>query len=277
MDRRWTAVLAAAALLGAAPPLEAARAAMERGALEEALEALASAPAGAATGATHGELASRALAAGDLALASLACERGLKAFAKDPASLRACAQAALKDGRPDDAAPFADRLWALSPDGPTALLRGEVALARGDFESARQALGPALADKATAPRAKVLREAAERDQLEKARERSLQERLDRAVAQARALKSAEPAEAKRDSEVVLYTTSWCGVCKRAKAWLRKKGISFAERDVEKDSAAASELAERCARQGIRAGGVPVLWAGGRLLVGFDERSYEQVF
>jgi hypothetical protein len=36
-----------------------------------------------------------------------------------------------------------------------------------------------------------------------------------------------------DSGVTLYTTEWCGVCQRAKAFFRQNGVPFHEWDVEK--------------------------------------------
>jgi glutaredoxin len=47
-----------------------------------------------------------------------------------------------------------------------------------------------------------------------------------------------------DVHVVVYTTQWCPVCKRAKAWLQENGIAYEERDVETSRVWASELGER---------------------------------
>jgi len=69
--------------------------------------------------------------------------------------------------------------------------------------------------------------------------------------------------------VVLYVTSWCGVCKAAADFLRREDIPFVERDVEKDSQAQLELRCKALKTGTRLGGVPVLDIAGTLLVGFD--------
>lgn len=45
-----------------------------------------------------------------------------------------------------------------------------------------------------------------------------------------------------NSELTLYTTSWCGYCQRLKTALRSAGISYAEVDIESDSAAAEFVA-----------------------------------
>lgn len=69
--------------------------------------------------------------------------------------------------------------------------------------------------------------------------------------------------------VVLYVTSWCGVCKAAAAFLRREGIPFEERDVEQDPKARLELKCKALETNTRLGGVPVLDIAGTLLVGFD--------
>lgn len=69
-----------------------------------------------------------------------------------------------------------------------------------------------------------------------------------------------------DVHVVMYSTSWCPVCKRAKAWMVARGLSFDELDVE----ASSENARRLREVNPR-GGVPTFDVDGDVVVGFDER------
>ena len=42
----------------------------------------------------------------------------------------------------------------------------------------------------------------------------------------------------REEKIIVYTTSWCPDCHRAKAWLRDQGIPFEEIDIEQNPAAA---------------------------------------
>jgi glutaredoxin len=72
--------------------------------------------------------------------------------------------------------------------------------------------------------------------------------------------------------VVMYMTSHCPVCHRARTWLTQQGVAFVERNVERDEAAARDLATLAARQGVSARGVPVFDIGGRLVAGFDEQA-----
>lgn len=78
------------------------------------------------------------------------------------------------------------------------------------------------------------------------------------------------------SEVILYTASWCGVCKKAKRFLDALKVRYVERDIEASRRAAQELAEKAQRAGIQPGGVPVIDVGGVLLQGFEEASLRRM-
>jgi glutaredoxin len=79
-----------------------------------------------------------------------------------------------------------------------------------------------------------------------------------------------------EKRVTLYGTSWCGACAQARSWLRARGISFADKDVEKDPKAQAELARKVKRAGVPLGGVPVIDVGGKLLMGFDAKALERL-
>jgi len=72
--------------------------------------------------------------------------------------------------------------------------------------------------------------------------------------------------------VIVYSASWCGVCKKAKRVLDAWGVAYVEKDIEASRAAAEELAAKAAAAGFRPGGVPVIDVGGTILQGLDERS-----
>lgn len=44
------------------------------------------------------------------------------------------------------------------------------------------------------------------------------------------------------TDVTVYSTTWCGSCKRLKAQMTREGIAFTDIDIEKDSAAADYVA-----------------------------------
>jgi mycoredoxin len=85
--------------------------------------------------------------------------------------------------------------------------------------------------------------------------------------------SAAPAAVSR--EVIVYTTAWCGVCKKAKRLLGQLGVRYVETDIEGSKKAAEELAAKSAAAGLRTGGVPVIDVAGTLLQGLDERTLRQ--
>ena len=74
--------------------------------------------------------------------------------------------------------------------------------------------------------------------------------------------------------VVVYKTAWCGVCKKVESYLRRKGVAYEAKDIEKDPKAAAELQAKAKAQGVRTGSVPVIDVGGQLIVGFDRARLE---
>lgn len=74
--------------------------------------------------------------------------------------------------------------------------------------------------------------------------------------------------------VVVYSASWCGVCKKAKRALDELGVHFEEKDIEASKKAAEELATKAAAAGFRPGGVPVIDVRGIMLQGFDRGRLE---
>lgn len=66
-----------------------------------------------------------------------------------------------------------------------------------------------------------------------------------------------------DSGVTIYTTEWCGVCKRAKAFFRQNGVPFREWDVKKSDYGETKFKQLGGR------GVPVITVGAEKMMGFD--------
>ena len=68
------------------------------------------------------------------------------------------------------------------------------------------------------------------------------------------------------AEVVLYTTSWCGFCARARRLFTQKGVPFTDIDVEHVQGARDEMR---ARSGGR-NSVPQVFIDGRHIGGYDD-------
>lgn len=74
-----------------------------------------------------------------------------------------------------------------------------------------------------------------------------------------------------DSGVTIYTTEWCGVCKRAKAFFKQNGVPFREWDVEK-----SDYGETRFRQ-LGGSGVPLITVGSEKMMGFDANRFMEAW
>lgn len=92
-----------------------------------------------------------------------------------------------------------------------------------------------------------------------------------------ALVDAQTAAARpADAEVVLYSASWCGVCKATRRFLEQQGVAFTEKDVEKDPGANAEMQRKARAAGKTPRGVPVIDFGGEIILGFDQGRLRQL-
>ncbi len=70
---------------------------------------------------------------------------------------------------------------------------------------------------------------------------------------------------------ILFTASWCGYCKQAKAYLSSKGIPYQEVDIE------SEAGVRAYAEAGGKKGVPLLAHGAVRVTGFSAHACDEVF
>ncbi|MCG8670288.1 MAG: glutathione S-transferase N-terminal domain-containing protein [Pseudomonadales bacterium] len=78
----------------------------------------------------------------------------------------------------------------------------------------------------------------------------------------------EKAKAKK---IVMYSTTWCGYCRKARNYFNAKRIPFVEHNIEKNRNAKREYD----RLGGR--GVPLIVIGERLMRGFSQKKFEQIY
>jgi glutaredoxin len=69
--------------------------------------------------------------------------------------------------------------------------------------------------------------------------------------------------------ITLFTGPDCAYCRQAKAFLRQRGIPFAERDIARSRSAFEEFHR------LRGRGVPLILIGHRKIAGFDPGRLEQ--
>ncbi len=94
--------------------------------------------------------------------------------------------------------------------------------------------------------------------------------------QALSAQLAEQLKARQQTALTMYSASWCGVCRKARAFMDKAGIAYIEKDIEKDPTAARELADKAQAAGVQTNGVPVFDVGGRIISGFDPQTLQRL-
>ena len=73
------------------------------------------------------------------------------------------------------------------------------------------------------------------------------------------------------SGVIIYTTPDCQFCKLAKAYLNGNSVEYEEKDVSDDPQAKAEMMTKSGQSSV-----PVLDIKGRILVGFNVSSLNQI-
>lgn len=78
-------------------------------------------------------------------------------------------------------------------------------------------------------------------------------------------------EKKRSKQIVMYSTQWCGACKKAKKYFRENNITFQEYDVE-----TSEKGRRD-YDALEGNGVPIILIGKKRMNGFSASYFESIY
>jgi glutaredoxin len=71
--------------------------------------------------------------------------------------------------------------------------------------------------------------------------------------------------------VVLYSASWCGVCKQARRYFDAQDIAYTEYDVETSTRGKRDFAR------LEAHGVPVILVGRERMNGFDRAAFNALY
>ncbi|MBN2127399.1 MAG: glutaredoxin family protein [Candidatus Diapherotrites archaeon] len=70
--------------------------------------------------------------------------------------------------------------------------------------------------------------------------------------------------------VIVYSTNACPFCIMAKQYLKQKGVSFNEINVDEDEVKAKEMIEKSGQQGV-----PVLDINGVIIIGFNKPKIDE--
>lgn len=73
-----------------------------------------------------------------------------------------------------------------------------------------------------------------------------------------------------NSNVTIYSATWCGFCHMAKEYVKKLGVEYTEKDIESDPKFAQEAVDKSGQMGI-----PVIDINGTIIVGFDRPKIDE--
>jgi len=79
-----------------------------------------------------------------------------------------------------------------------------------------------------------------------------------------------PPAANRQVAAEMYSTSWCGYCRKAREYFQAHGIRLIEYDIEADPSAAERKRQIDTRPGV-----PLVVINGQLIHGYAPALYEQ--
>ena len=74
-----------------------------------------------------------------------------------------------------------------------------------------------------------------------------------------------------DKTVTIYSTPTCHFCEMAKEFLKENGIAYTDYDVASDLAKRQEMVQRSGQMGV-----PVIFIGEEMIVGFDKERIVQL-
>lgn len=72
-------------------------------------------------------------------------------------------------------------------------------------------------------------------------------------------------------EVVMYSATWCGVCKKAKAYFEAEGIAYKDYDIENSRKGRSDYKK------LKGTGVPIIMVDDERLNGFSRGRFEDAY
>jgi glutaredoxin len=76
--------------------------------------------------------------------------------------------------------------------------------------------------------------------------------------------SAPAIAANNDTQVVMYSTDWCGYCKQARSLFKSAGVEYHEYNIEKSAEGLKQY------KALGGRGVPLIIINGKILRGFDK-------
>jgi len=74
-----------------------------------------------------------------------------------------------------------------------------------------------------------------------------------------------------NKKVVMYSTAWCGYCKKARKHFKKNNIAYIDYDIEKNKSAKKRYDK------LGGTGVPVILVGKKRMNGFSASGFDKIY
>jgi glutaredoxin len=74
---------------------------------------------------------------------------------------------------------------------------------------------------------------------------------------------------------IIYGASWCKPCHDTARYLKHRGVTVIDKDIEENEVAAAEMRQKLARAGRSGSSIPVIDLMGQIMVGFSPMAIDQ--
>lgn len=74
-----------------------------------------------------------------------------------------------------------------------------------------------------------------------------------------------------DKTVTIYTTPTCHFCQMSKEYFKEHNVTYTEHNVAADMEKRQEMIEKSGQMGV-----PVVFIGEEMIVGFDKRRFDEL-
>jgi glutaredoxin len=74
---------------------------------------------------------------------------------------------------------------------------------------------------------------------------------------------------------IVYGASWCKPCHDTQRYLKQRGVTVIDKDIEENEVAAAEMRQKLARAGRSGSSIPVIDLMGQIMVGFSPMAIDQ--
>jgi glutaredoxin len=74
---------------------------------------------------------------------------------------------------------------------------------------------------------------------------------------------------------IIYGAEWCKPCHEAAAYLRQRGVTVVEKDIDESDVARAEMQQKLTRANMSGAQIPIIDIGGQLLVGYSPHALDR--